>query len=229
MKLYNDVDMSSDQDAKKIYLVDDHPVVTKGIAMVLDEEPDLVVCGSSDDIDQVLRDINTMSPDLVIVDISLKEANGLDLVKALKTRYPNLKTMILSMHDESLYAERALKSGARGYLMKNEVSETIVDAVREVLGGGIYLSKKMSSRFLQRYVVSDKEDTRDPLDLLTNRELEVFRYIGQGYAPREIASNMGLKVKTIDTYRERIKQKLDFSSSSEMNRYAISWYAGNRE
>ena len=221
--------MNPDQELKKIYLVDDHPVVTKGIAMVLDDEPDLKVCGSSDDIDQVLRDINSMNPDLVIVDISLKGANGLDLVKALKTRYPNLKTMMLSMHDESLYAERALKSGARGYLMKNEVSETIIDAVREVLGGGIYLSKKMSSRFLQRYVVSDKEDTRDPLDLLTNRELEVFRYIGQGYAPREIASHMGLKVKTIDTYRERIKQKLDFPSSSEMNRYAISWHAGNRE
>jgi len=212
-------------EAKKIYLVDDHPVVTKGIALVLNEEPDLVVCGSSDDIDHVLRDINNMKPDLVVVDISLKEANGLDLVKALKTRYPNLKTMILSMHDESLYAERALKSGARGYLMKNEVSETIVDAVREVLGGGIYLSKKMSIRLLQRYVVSDKEDSRDPMDLLTNRELEVFRYIGQGYAPREIASNLGLKVKTIETYRERIKQKLDVSSSSEMNRYAISWYA----
>jgi DNA-binding NarL/FixJ family response regulator len=219
--------MKTEPTEKTIYLVDDHPVVTKGIAMVLNEEPDLKVCGSSDDVDQVLRDINTMNPDLVIVDISLKGANGLDLVKALKTRHPDLKTMILSMHDESLYAERALKSGARGYLMKNEVSETIVDAVREVLGGGIYLSKKMSSRFLQRYVVKGDEQSRDPLDILTNRELEVFRFIGQGYAPREIASCMGLKVKTIETYRERIKQKLDFTSSTEMNRYAITWYAGN--
>jgi DNA-binding NarL/FixJ family response regulator len=219
--------MKTEPTEKTIYLVDDHPVVTKGIAMVLNEEPDLKVCGSSDDVDQVLRDINTMNPDLVIVDISLKGANGLDLVKALKTRHPDLKTMILSMHDESLYAERSLKSGARGYLMKNEVSETIVDAVREVLGGGIYLSKKMSSRFLQRYVVKGDEQSRDPLDILTNRELEVFRFIGQGYAPREIASCMGLKVKTIETYRERIKQKLDFTSSTEMNRYAITWYAGN--
>lgn len=221
--------MKTDPSEKTIYLVDDHPVVTKGIAMVLNEEPDLKVCGSSDDIDHVLRDINTMNPDLVIVDISLKGANGLDLVKALKTRHPDLKTMILSMHDESLYAERALKSGARGYLMKNEVSETIVDAVREVLGGGIYLSRKMSSRFLQRYVAKGDEPSRDPLDILTNRELEVFRFIGQGYAPREIASRMGLKVKTIETYRERIKQKLDFTSSTEMNRYAITWYAGNLE
>lgn len=208
---------------KKIYIVDDHPVVISGIEAILNQENDLRVCGFNDDVNRALVEINDMQPDLVIVDISLNNINGLDLVKALKKRYTDIKTLVLSMHSEVLYAERAIKSGACGYLMKNELSNTIIEAVQEVLGGGIYLSKKMSARLLKKYISIGSIDAGDPLDKLTDREFEVFRYLSEGYVPREIAIMMNLNIKTIETHRERIKQKFGITSASELNRFAILW------
>lgn len=215
--------MNNEQQKAKIYLVDDHPIVRKGITQVINQEEDLEVCGSTDSADQTLRDVERLKPDCVIVDISLEGISGIDIVKGLKTRYPGLYTMVLSMHDESIYAERALRAGARGYVMKKEASEKIVGAIRHVLTGKIFLSDDMSSRLLEKMATGGHEEDASPLDLLTNRELEIFRMIGRGYKPRDIAKELNLSPKTIETYRDHIKKKLNLSSASELARVAVDW------
>ncbi len=215
--------MKQRKDTYKIYLVDDHPIVRKGISQVINQEDDLSVCGTADNADDTLRDVERLGPDLVIVDISLEGISGIDIIKGLKSRYPSLATMVLSMHDESIYAERALRAGARGYIMKKEASEKIVGAIRQVLEGKIYLSGEMASRLIEKFASTDQMENGSPIDLLTNRELEIFRMIGRGFKPRDMARELNLSIKTVETYRDHIKKKLNLSTAAELTRYAVEW------
>ena len=209
-------------DKHKIFIVDDHPIVRQGLAQLIDSEPDLAVVGQGEDAYGSLRAIKAAKPDLCLVDVSLKDSDGIELLKELKSHEPDLPVLILSMHDESLYAERALRAGAKGYIMKQEAPQVLLAAIRKVLGGQVYVSDKMSATLLQR-MVSGKAAAKGalPLDRLTDRELEIFRLIGAGNSVREIAEKLFLSVKTVEAHREHIKEKLNVKSSAELLRYAI--------
>ena len=212
----------TNENKHKIFIVDDHPIVRQGLVQMVNGENDMIVVGEGEDAYGSLRLIRNAKPDLVLLDISLKDSDGIELVKELKAQEPELPALILSMHDESLYAERALRAGARGYIMKQEAPAMLVSAMRCVLGGEIYVSEKMSAALLQRMVGgSAKKQGALPLDRLTDREMEVFRMIGSGKPVREIAENLFLSVKTVEAHREHIKEKLGFKTSAELLRYAI--------
>jgi DNA-binding NarL/FixJ family response regulator len=206
---------------KRIFLVDDHPIVRKGLAQLIDSEPDLSVIGQGEEAYESLRAIREAKPHLVLVDVSLKNSDGIELVKELKAQTPELPVLVVSMHDESLYAERALRAGAGGYVMKQEPPETLLSAIRTVLGGGVYVSGKMGATLLQRMVGAKKGTGALPMDRLTDRELEVFRMIGAGHSVKEIADKLFLSAKTVEAHREHIKQKLNIRSSAELLRFAI--------
>jgi DNA-binding NarL/FixJ family response regulator len=208
----------------KVYLVDDHPIVRMGIEQIVNAETDMEVCGASGNAEDALRDVSRLLPHLMIADISLSGTSGIELVRALKTRFPEVKAIILTMHDEAIYAERAIRAGARGYIMKRELSEKIVEAIRQVMAGRIFLSENMSAKFIERFAGNQPLAADSPLHNLTDRELEVFRYIGRGYSPRDIARVLNLRVKTIDAFRERLKKKLNVSSSAELTRFAVEWH-----
>ena len=210
-------------DKRKILIVDDHPIVRDGLIRLIHEEQDLTVCGQAEDAHQALKAISESRPDIAIVDITLKSSDGIDLMKNIRSQYPKLPVLILSMHDEALYAERALRAGAKGYIMKQEASEKLLEAVREILSGRIYCSDKISRRVMHKFA-RGKADIKDsPIDSLSDRELQVFRLIGCGYRTSEIAKKLYLSVKTIETYRTHIKEKLNLANSAELLRYAILW------
>ena len=208
---------------RRLLVVDDHPVMRKGLARVLDLEPDLVVGGEAENAEQALAELRAGEFDLVIVDISLRGLSGIDLLKDLRIHWPLLPVLILSMHDEMLYAERALRAGARGYVMKQEPIEHIVAAIRRVLGGHIFVSEAVNGRILSRMMEGDRADSGQIIDVLSNRELEVFRFIGRGSGTRDIATEMHVSVKTVETYRAHIKEKLQLKSASELMRFAVDW------
>ena len=207
----------------QILLVDDHPVVRDGLAAIINHQQDLNVCGGADDAHQALKAIGELKPGLVVVDISLKNSDGIELTKNIRAKYPKLPVVVLSVHDESLYAERALRAGARAYLMKEVVSEDIVKAIRAVLRGEIYVSDTISKKFLQK-IAGDKNKTeKASIEDLSDREFEVFRMIGEGYKASQIAKKLHLSVKTVETYRGRLKEKLNLDSANELLQYAIKW------
>jgi DNA-binding NarL/FixJ family response regulator len=188
------------------------------------------VCGEAEEAPDALKAVSELKPDVVIVDITLKSSNGIELTKTLKARYSALPVIVLSIHDESIYAERALRAGARGYLMKEVASENIVIAIRTVLGGEIYVSNRMGKKLLRKMAAAGKADTISaPIDSLSDRELEVLRLTGQGYKPSKIADSMRLSVKTVETYRGRIKEKLNLADADELLRYAIQWVSSEYE
>jgi DNA-binding NarL/FixJ family response regulator len=206
---------------RRIFLVDDHPVVRQGMAQLINHEADLTVVGEGDEAYQALRAIRDAKPDLALVDVSLKESDGIELLKELKAQMPDLPVLMLSMHDESMYAERALRAGASGYVMKQESPQTLLSAIRTVLSGKVYVSDKMSATLLQRMVGGKKQVGGLPMDRLTDRELEIFRLIGSGLSVKEIADKLCLSVKTVEAHREHIKEKLSMKSSAELLRFAI--------
>jgi len=208
---------------KTILIVDDHPIVRQGLSEIINHENDLEVTGTAEDVRQAMQAIASLDPDLVLVDISLKDASGLELIKDIKVNYPDLPVLTLSMHDETLYAERALRAGAKGYIMKHQATENIINAIRKVLSGQIYVSAKMTEKMMSKLISTGNEPQQSPLDLLSDRELEVFLLIGQGFSTRQISEQLYLSVKTIETYRSHIKEKLGFGDTSEMLQYAISW------
>jgi len=212
------------RDKKKVLVVDDHPIVREGLADLINKEEDLVVCGCTEDIPQTLKAIRDVAPDVVTVDISLEGASGLELIKEIKIQFPGLPVLALSMHQESLYAERALRAGARGYITKHEATKKVIVALRNVLGGQLYLSDPMKEKLLYNFV-GDRtlEGGVSPIKRLTDRELEVFSLLGQGQGTRQIAERLCLSVKTVETYRSRIKEKLNLSSGSELLRCAFQW------
>jgi DNA-binding NarL/FixJ family response regulator len=208
----------------KIMIVDDHALVRLGLAQLISHEPDMDVCGDARDADEALEKIEELRPDLVIVDISLQRGNGIELTKSLKARYPDVKVLISSMHDESLFAERALHAGALGYINKQEATDKVVEAIRHVLDGQIYLSPEMTNHLLHR-LGNHRDDPleRPSLDSLSDREWEVFELIGRGRSTRQIAEQLHLSIKTIETHREHIKEKLNLTNSAELTRHAVHW------
>jgi DNA-binding NarL/FixJ family response regulator len=214
---------------KKILIVDDHPIVRAGLTAIINHEKDFEVCGQADKAQEAFKAISELKPDVVIADITLKHSDGIELTKNLKAQYPTLPVIVLSIHDELTYAERALRAGAQAYLMKEVVSENIVTAIRTVLSGEIYVSNTMGKKLLHKLAGSKADMTSTPIDSLSDRELEIFRLIGQGYKPSKIARSMHLSVKTVETYRARIKEKLNLANADELLRYAIQWVSSASE
>ena len=207
----------------RIALVDDHPVVREGLAENINRERDLTVCAQAEDHRGALAAIESTKPDLIVIDLMLKNSNGLELIKDIRARWPGLLILVVSMHDETLYAERVLRAGARGYITKQEATRNILVAIRRVLAGGIYLNEQTSSTILARLAASPGPTGDSVADLLADRELEVFERIGQGLNTREIAMQLHIDMKTVDTYRARIKEKLKLETSSELLKLAIHW------
>jgi len=208
---------------KKIVVVDGHPIVRRGFALLINQEADLEVCGEAKDACEGLEVINRAQPDLAIIDITLKDSNGMDLIKELKKTSSGLPILVVSMHDELLYAERALRAGARGYIMKQEAEEKMIEAVRRVLGGEIYLSQAMSERVLTILAEGRSRDPAILVESLSDRELAAFQLIGQGHETRQIAEILNVSMKTVETYRGRIKKKLNLENTSQLVQYAVEW------
>lgn len=207
----------------RVLLVDDHPIVRQGLAQLINLEPDLVVCAEASDGQQALEQIESEKPDVAIVDISLSDRSGIELIKDIKVRSPALPVLALSMHDEVLYAERALRAGAKGYVMKQEATEKVMSAIRRVLHGEIALSEKMATRMLAQLVTAKPGGSGSPVERLSDRELEIFMMIGKGIGTREIAEKLFLSIKTVEAHREHIKEKLNFRSGAELLRYAMQY------
>jgi DNA-binding NarL/FixJ family response regulator len=213
---------------KRIYLLDDHPIVRQGLGQLINEQADLTVCGAGPDAISALQAIEELSPDLLILDISLDGPDGLDLLKRLKLRENPPPVLVLSMHDESLYAERALRAGAMGYIMKQVATESLLAAIRKILGGGVYLSDGMSARMLHQFAKGSGQAAHSPLSDLSDRELEVFRLIGEGQGTREIAELLHVSVKTVESYQAHLKEKLSLRNSRELVQRAIHWVSSNQ-
>lgn len=207
----------------RIFIVDDHPIVRQGLALLIEPQEDLDVCGEAETVSDAIRGIEQTKPDIVIVDISLRESSGIELIKDIRVRYPDALILVLSMHDESFYAERVLRAGARGYVTKDEAPDKILSAIRRILGGEIYLSDKMSSKMLCKLVESHTGTSGMSVECLSDRELQVFELIGQGIGTRNIASSLHLSTKTIESHRERIKKKLKLDNASKLLQHAIQW------
>lgn len=208
---------------KRILLVDDHAVVRFGMAQLINREPDLMVCGEEEDAARALSAIEQLQPDLVIADISLKESSGLELMRNIKARFPRLPVLVVSAHDENVYAEIAFRAGALGYVMKQSALEQIPTAIRRVLDGQLYVSEALAARMLQQRIRGNVPARQWPVDALSDREFEVFQMIGQWKKSKEIAAELHLSVKTVEYYREQIKKKLNLKSGAELTRLATTW------
>jgi DNA-binding NarL/FixJ family response regulator len=206
---------------KTVFIVDDHPLLRQGLALLVNREGDLAVCGEAEDAQTAMSEIAAKKPDILIADISLNGPDGLDLLKNVRMLYPSLPVLILSMHDESIYAERALRARANGYIMKQEATEKVLVAVRRILGGDIYLSDRMANKLLHQYISGTPVDVNSRLSALSDRELEVFRLIGEGCSTRQIAEKLHLSIKTVETYQAHIKDKLSLQSGRELVQHAI--------
>jgi DNA-binding NarL/FixJ family response regulator len=207
----------------KVLLVDDHPITRQGMKALVNQQQNLEVVGEADNAPYAIELVGKLQPDLAIVDIALKTTNGIELTKNIKVQAPNLPVLIVSMHDEGLYAERALRAGAMGYLMKQEASDKIIQAINRLLQGEIYLSDKIKEKMLHRFVNKKGDGMVFSIDTLSDREMEVFQLIGNGYSTRQIAQKLNLSSKTIDSYREHLKLKLNLESGAELVRHAIQW------
>lgn len=212
----------------RIVIVDDHPVVRQGLAQMINQEADLCVCGEAEDVQQALEVIATLAPDLVLVDLSLKGSSGLELIRSLRAQPQALPVLVVSMHDETLYVERALRAGARGYIMKHEATDTMMHAIRRVLGGEIYVSEKMTTKLLGRFMLDAPTTGVSLLERLSNRELEVFRLIGEGQGTRRIATTLKVSIKTVESHRAHIKEKLQLADTGALVRYAMQWVDNGR-
>ncbi|HWI59345.1 MAG TPA: response regulator transcription factor [Bacillota bacterium] len=208
---------------KRLFLVEDHPVTREGFAQLINYQADLQVCGQAGTAAKALMGVDTLQPDLVIVDISLAESNGLELIKQLKTRYPALPMLVLSTHDEALYAERALRAGARGYVMKQAPTSEVMKAIRQALSGELYLSEAMRDKLVHQHLSGTVAPTTTDVGALSDRELEVFELIGHGHTTRRIASKLHLSISTVETHRAHIKEKLKLANAVELVRRAVEW------
>ena len=208
----------------RIFIIDDHPVFRKGLAQLLSAENDFDICGEAEDADAALKLLKKKLPDLAIVDITLKNSSGIDLIKNIKLLFPEMLTLTLSMHDEMIYAERALRAGSKGYVMKQEAPETIVKAIRHILKGNTYFSDNVTTRLFSKIAEGDqKAGTSSPVDLLSDRELEIFQLIGRGFSSRQIAGKLHISIKTVENHRAHIKEKLNLSSAIELVQHATLW------
>lgn len=207
----------------KIFLVDDHPLVREWLTTLIHQQPDLIVCGESEDAPHALQDISAIKPDVAIVDISLKQGSGIELIKNLKALHPGVAVIVLSMHDERLYAERALRAGARGYIMKRETAKKVITAIRQVLDGKIYMSESLAIVFAEKFVDGRLPTSGSLLEQLSDRELEVFQLLGKGYETRQVAETMNVSIKTVQAHCAHIKEKLKLTNAAELLREAVRW------
>jgi DNA-binding NarL/FixJ family response regulator len=208
---------------KRVFVVEDHPIVRQDLALLINREPDLEVGGEAEDAQSALQILPSLNPDIAAIDISLLGPDGLDLLKDIRTRLPNLPVLILSIHDESLYAERALRAGAQGYIMREEATEKVLVALRRILNHEIYVSERIANHMLQRYIGARDTGRASSVADLTDRELEVFRLIGEGHSTRQIADELHISVKTVESYQAHIKEKLSLRSARELVKHAIRW------
>jgi DNA-binding NarL/FixJ family response regulator len=206
---------------RSILLIDDHPIVRQGLAQLINQEPDLHVSSEAASAREALEMLEKEMPDIAIVDISLDDRSGIELIKDLRARNESLPVLVLSMHDEALYAERALRAGAKGYIMKQEATEKVMTAIRKALEGQIYVSERMAARLLDQFVSARPGEEESPLGRLSDRELEIFSMIGRGLGTREIANKLFLSIKTVEAHREHIKEKLKLRSGTELMRMAV--------
>lgn len=211
---------------KQIIIVDDHPLMRKGLAMIINSEPDLEVSGQASKAEEALNAMDKLNPDMIIVDVSLPGMSGLELTKHMLAIKPDMLILVVSRHDEALYAERAIRAGARGYVMKMVAGEEILKAIRRVLNGGIYVSDEINDRLLVGMASGHKQLNQSPLEVLSDRELEVFELTGRGLGTREIAERLYLSVKTVESYRARIKNKLNLNNATELMLHAVQWVEG---
>jgi len=207
----------------RILIVEDHPLFREGLRQMIDRNTSLAVCGQVPDSAAAMRAVAELKPDLVLVDISLEGGNGIDLIKSLKAKYDELPILVISMHDEALYAERALRAGAQGYVMKSESTRVVKAAIFKVLGGDVFLSEKMSTSVLAKLLKGKHEAPVSPIEQLSDRELEVFQMLGEGKASRQIAEELDLTIPTIHSFRNRIKEKLQLKNSTELVLHAMQW------
>lgn len=210
---------------RAVFVVDDHPLMRDGISQLIDQQPDLRVCGGASSGPEALAALDRLEPDLMLVDISLPGMDGIELIKAVRKRAARLPLLVLSMHDESLYAERAVRAGAKGYVMKHASAETLLTAIRRVLDGRVYLSPAMADKLLDKMAQDGAAGHESPLAALSDRELEIFRLVGRGLRTQRISEELNLSVKTVETYYSRIKQKLHIKDASELLQMAIAWRA----
>jgi DNA-binding NarL/FixJ family response regulator len=206
-----------------VFIVDDHPLVREGLTDLINRQSDLFVCGEAKDSAEAIAGITQERPDVVIIDISLANESGLELIKHLTKQFPQLAVIVLSMHDEALYAERALRAGARGYVMKHETSKSVLASIRRVLGGDIYVSERIVNRMALRLTSARRSAASSPVERLSDRELEIFQLLGQGRTPSEIARDLNLSLKTVQAYCARAKEKFGVTSLTELLRAAIRW------
>ena len=207
----------------RILIVDDHPIVRQGIRLLVDQEADLMICGEAESASEALKITDQSKPNVAIVDLSLRESSGLELIKDFKIRHPDLKILVLSMRDESFYAERVLRAGARGYITKEEGTEKVIEGIRSILAGQVYLSERLASKMINKWVDGGSDKGGPLVQNLTDRELQIFELIGTGLSTREIAEKLHLSIKTIESHREHIKAKLDLSTATELLKHAIQW------
>ena len=207
----------------KIFLVDDHPLVREWLTNLIHQQPDLVVCGESEDAPHALQEISAARPDVTIVDISLKQGSGIELIKNIKRLHPGIVIIVLSMHDERLYAERALRAGARGYIMKSETAKKVITVIRQVLAGKIYMSESLAAVFAEKFVDGRLPTGGSLIEQLSDRELEVFQLLGKGYETRRVAEMMKVSMKTVQAHCAHIKEKLKLTNAAELLREAVRW------
>ena len=211
----------------KIYLVDDHPLVREWLTHLIHQQPDLIVSGESEDAPHALQQISAVRPAVAIVDISLKNGSGIELIKNLKVAQPGVAVIVLSMHDERLYAERALRAGARGYIMKRETAKKVITAIRQVLAGKIYMSESLAAVFAEKFVDGRLPAGGSLVEQLSDRELETFQLLGKGYETRQVAEMMNVSMKTVQAHCANIKQKLKLTNAAELLREAVRWQENN--
>jgi len=208
---------------KQVLLVEDHPIVRHGLRVLIDDEVDLAVCGEAASVREAMPLVRELQPDVAVIDIALGDGNGLDLIRSIHDASPQISLLALSMHDEAVYGERALRAGAKGYIMKKEAMEKLLIAIRRVLGGELYVSEQMASRLVNKLVSPEGAKGEPTVEALSEREFQVFRLIADGIGPSEIAQRLSVSVKTIETHREHIKEKLGLKTGTELTRFALQW------
>jgi DNA-binding NarL/FixJ family response regulator len=217
---------SGKRSLRRVLIVDDHPIVRQGLRRIMENEDDLVVCGEAESVREARTAIKELSPDVMIVDISLKQGDGIELVRDVRAHHPQLPILVLSMHDETIYAERMLSAGANGYIMKLAASEQFLVALRRVLDGGIYVSEAVGNNMIQKFAAGGAYISANPVDRLSNRELQVLHMIGKGMSTRETAASLNLSIKTVESHRQRIKRKLNLQTGTQLVQYAVNWFTG---
>ena len=213
---------------RRVLIVDDHPIVRQGLRRVMENEDDLTVCGEAETTQDARIAIRELHPDVVIADISLRESDGIELVRDVRAHHPHLPILVLSMHDETIYAERMLAAGANGYIMKHAASEQFLVSLRRVLDGGIYVSEAIGNHMIQKCAAGGAYTSANPIDRLSNRELQILHMVGKGMSTRESAAVLNLSVKTVESHRQRIKRKLNLTTGTQLVQYAVNWFSGRK-